>query len=176
FDKPYYIQPDKKAGKAYALLYEALKETGKVGLAKVTLRTKERLAAVQAGDRSLMLYTMHFADEIREIEAKPDIGDVSPKELKMAETLIDSMSGHFEPNKYEDDYGKALMNLISEKMNGLPHKKAQAKVEATEVMDLMEYLKASIEKNAGKNGSRRTKAPVIEKAEKPKRRARTAAA
>jgi DNA end-binding protein Ku len=179
YDKPYYIQPDKKAGKAFALLYQALKDTGKVGLAKVTLRTKEHLAAVQAGDKTLMLYTMHFADEIRELEstAIPD-GEVNPRELKMAETLIDSMSGRFEPEKYENDYGKALRNLINEKKNGLPHKKEQARAEATEVMDLMQYLKASIEKSARKNGSRGVKKTEEKKhtPEKTKRRAKTAAA
>lgn len=186
FDRPYYIQPDKKAGRAYALLYAALKETGKVGLAKVTLRTRERLAAVQAGDNSLMLYTMHFADEIRTLEGTvASTEDVTPRELKMAETLIDSMTSSFQPQKYEDDYEKALVALIEEKKEGAPHAKEQHP-RPTEVMDLMEYLKASIEQKAGKNGAgkngagksgaRKAKpAPAEEKAPSTKRRAKTAA-
>ena len=175
FDRPYYIQPDKKAAKAYALLYQALKETGKVGIAKVTLRTKERLAGVQAGEQSLMLYTMHFANEIREIEGAGASGaEVNPRELKMAQMLIESMSGPFEPQKYEDDYEKALMALIEEKKRGLPHKKEQ-EPQATEVMDLMEYLKASIEQSAGRNGARKPSATETNKPETTRRRAKTAA-
>lgn len=175
FDRPYYIQPDKKAGKAYALLYKALKETGKVGLAKVTFRTKERLAAVQAGEQSMMLYTMHFADEIRELEgAGAPTAEINARELKMAETLIDSMSGPFEPQKYEDDYEKALMALIEEKKKGAKHVKS-AEPHATEVMDLMEYLKASIEQTAGRNGSQKAKSSTPKKQETRKRRAKSAA-
>lgn len=174
FDRPYYIQPDKKAGKAYALLYKALKETGKVGIAKIALRTKERLAAVQAGAGTLMLYTMHFADEIRQLQgAGAPNAEVSPRELKMAETLIDSMSGDFEPQHYEDDYEKALMALIEEKKKGAPRHKEEVP-HATEVMDLMEYLKASIEQSTAKNGSRK-KATSPRKQETTRRRAKTAA-
>jgi DNA end-binding protein Ku len=152
YETPYYVQPDKKSAAAYALLYRALKETGRVGIAKVAFRTKERLAALVAGEEGLVLYTMHFADEIREAEPMPQAPAVGERELKMAEMLIESMSTEFKPEKYKDTYGEALLEVINSKREGHEVEAAERHAEATNVIDLMQILKASIEKSEAKRG------------------------
>jgi DNA end-binding protein Ku len=147
FDKPYYIAPDKKSGKAYALLLQALKVSNKVGIANLVMRTKEHLAAVQAHDDILILYTLHFADEIRSHSELPrGESEVGERELGMAKMLIDNMTGHFEPEKYKDTYTEQMTEMINKKLAGEDIKIEDKQVEATNVIDLMEFLKASIEK------------------------------
>ena len=147
YESPYYIQPDKKSGSAYRLLHKALKESGRVGIAKVAFRTKERLAAVVAADEGLRLYTMHFADELQEAIAMPAAAEVGDREMKMAQMLIESMTTKFEPERYKDTYGEALINVINAKREGQAPAEKPAHQEPTGVVDLMEILKASIEKS-----------------------------
>src|SRR3954471_22444939 len=118
FDKPYYLEPEKRGEKAYALLREALKKTGKVGIAKVVIKTRQHLAAVKPEKNLLVLELMHFSEEIIDtaelkVPANPSLG---AKELDMATDLIEKMSNQWEPGKYVDDYREALLEVIHEKV------------------------------------------------------------
>src|SRR2546427_1094580 len=117
FYKPYYLEPQKGGDKAYTLLRDALKDSNKVGIAKVAIKTRQYLAGVKPEDGTLVLELMHFADEL----ADPEKLHVSKKtedgkrEMNMAKSLIDSMSSKWNPEKYRDDYREALMDVIEEK-------------------------------------------------------------
>jgi len=147
YETPYFITPDKKSGTAYNLLHKALLESGRVGIAKVAFRTKERLAALVASPDGLRLYTMHFADEIRQADALPKAPEVGDREMKMAQMLIESMTTKFDPDQYRDTYGDAMLNVINDKRAGKEPAEKPAHAEPTGVVDLMEILKASIEKS-----------------------------
>src|SRR5438093_3677060 len=118
FDKPYYLEPQKAGLKSYALLRDALKKTGKVGIAKVVIKTRQHLAAVKPRQNVLVLELMHFADElIKPTSLKiPSSIDVGSKELEMATALIDSLTDAWDAEKYTDDYRSALLKLIHEKV------------------------------------------------------------
>jgi DNA end-binding protein Ku len=156
FEKPYFLLPGKKSEAAYGLLREALKESGKVGIARIVIRTRERLAAVRVDGPVIMLDTMHFPDELREIEAPPAATPVGKREMAMAKMLIDSMTTRFEPEKYHDKYHDAMMKMIDEKVAGKEIVSEETHAKPTEIIDLMAYLKNSIDQR--KNGS----APVAE--------------
>ena len=156
FDKPYYLEPQKGGKKAYALLRDTLKETGKVGIAKVVIKTKQHLAAVKPKDNALVLELMHFAHELL------DSGDldlpkdeaVGKKELEMAKSLVQSMTSEWEPEKFQDEYTTQLLKVIDEKVEAggkdLPKTKTKA-AKPTNVVDLVAILKKSIEENTGKS-------------------------
>ena len=148
FDTPYYLAPGKNADHVYALFREALKESGKMGIAKVAFREREHLAAVKAHDNVLMLDTMFFADEIAkpgELDL-PTTAKISEKERKLAEKLIEEMSGKFKPEKYEDTYREALLEMIEAKVKGKhgKTKRVAPKKATTNVVDIMSKLKASL--------------------------------
>lgn len=160
FDRPYYLEPEKKGEKAYVLLREALKKSGQVGIAKVVIKTRQHLAAVKPNGKGLVLELMHFAEEL--LDAKdlkiPDHNAVGGKELNMAEELIDRMTGKWEPQKYKDDYTEALMELIEKKVEAggkeLPET-APAKRPSTKVIDLVSVLQQSLaEAEKGKKKSK----------------------
>jgi DNA end-binding protein Ku len=121
-DRPYYLAPLKAGQKSYALLRAALERCGKAGIGKVVIRTRQHLAAVVAEDDALLLVLLRFADELRpskglDLPSKnlKTLG-ITPKELSMAERLIDGMESKFEPEKYEDDYRRDLKRLIQRKV------------------------------------------------------------
>ncbi|MDQ4133547.1 MAG: Ku protein [Actinomycetota bacterium] len=147
FERPYYLVPDKGGTKAYALLREAMKETNKVGIARMVLRTKQYLAAVRAKDDALVLETMLFADEVvdtDELDLPRDEVEVSPREEKMARQLIDSLTTDFEPEKYHDEYRERVLELIEKKASGQEIVVEEAAEEPTKVVDLMAALEASL--------------------------------
>jgi len=121
FDRPYYLVPQKAGKKAYALLREVLSRTGKAGIGKVVIRTRQHLAAVVAHESALLLLLLRFADELRDAKGLdlPTMNlktlGVTPKELNMAERLIEGMVSKFEPEKYEDEYHRDLQKLIQRK-------------------------------------------------------------
>src|SRR6185503_10010287 len=106
FDKPYYLEPQKGGERAYALMRDALAQSKRVGIAKVVLKSKEHLAAVKAIGNMITLQTMRFAHEIVDASSLnlPSKAEISKKEMDLANTLIDSMSDKFDPNRYKDDY------------------------------------------------------------------------
>lgn len=152
FETPYYLLPQKGGEKAYALLREAIKQTGTVGIGKITMRSNSlHLAGVKAIDDALVLEIMRFADELVNPDelSFPDDKAVRPQELQMATQLIENLSSKFEPAKYEDDYHDNLMKIIKQKMKG---KKIEVEEpeqpETTQVVDLIARLQESLE--AGK--------------------------
>src|ERR1041385_4365275 len=118
FDKPYYLEPQKNGAKAYALLREALNRSGKVGIAKVVIKTRQHLAAIKPEGKALVLEIMHFAEELVEPTAleMPAKVDVGSKELDMASELIEQMTAPWQPEKFQAEYRHALMGLIEKKI------------------------------------------------------------
>lgn len=153
YQKTYYLEPEKTGAKPFALLREVLKDSELVALAKVTLRQKEQLCTLRVFENTIALETMFYADEIRsteDIEA-PDLS-IGDKELKMAKSLVDMLTGDFEPEKYRDNYREALLELIEAKAEGQEIKRPAPA--AGRVTDLMEALRASVEAaRRGKLGS-----------------------
>jgi DNA end-binding protein Ku len=146
FRKAYYLLPGAGAEKPYKLLVEALDETGKVGVAKVVIRNKQHLAALRTYNGALLLETMYYDDEVRKPEELGDVGDVKVRdaEIEMAKTLVENLSDHFEPSKYDDQYRKELLDLIHAKAEGAPLPQREAEMTG-EVADLMAALRASVE-------------------------------
>jgi DNA end-binding protein Ku len=157
FDKPYYLEPQKGGKKAYALLRDTLKETGKVGIAKVVIKTKQHLAAVKPKGNAIVLELMHFAEELLESNELdlPKDEAVGKKELDMAKALVQSMTSKWDPKKFQDDYTHKLREVIEEKVAAggkeLPAPRGKAKA-PTNVVDLVAILKKSIEENAAGGG------------------------
>lgn len=162
FQKPFYMEPTKAGTKAYTLLRDALLETGKVGVAKVVIKTRQYLAAVKPNDKGLMLELMHFADELvdpNELHL-PVRADVSKGEMDMAKTLISRMTEHWKPDKYIDEYRTAVMGMIEKKIASggreIKAPKAKAK-QPSNVIDLVDVLKRSLSE-AGKSNAQKTPA------------------
>ena len=147
FERPYYLVPDKGGTKAYALLREAMRETNKVGIARMVLRTKQYLAAIRPVGDALVLETMLFADEVvpaDELELPGKDVEVTEREEKMARQLIDSLTTDFEPEKYKDEYRERVLELIEQKAAGQEIVVEDTAEEAPKVVDLMAALEASL--------------------------------
>jgi DNA end-binding protein Ku len=155
FYKPYYLEPQKGGDKAYALLRDALKDSGKVGIAKVVIKTRQYLAGVKPEDGVLVLELMHFADELADPEKLrvPKKAEVGKREMNMAKSLIDSMSSKWNPEKYKDDYREALMEVIEEKVEAGGkeiEEKPKKAPKPTKVIDLVSVLQKSLDQTGGK--------------------------
>ena len=155
FYKPYYLEPQKGGDKAYALLRDALKDSGKVGIAKVVIKTRQYLAGVKPEDGALVLELMHFADELADSEKLhvPKKTEVGKRERNMAKSLIDSMSSKWNPEKYKDDYREALMEVIEEKVEtgGKEiEEKPKKAPKPTKVIDLVSVLQKSLDQTGAR--------------------------
>jgi DNA end-binding protein Ku len=151
FETPYYLQPSKGADRSYALLREALRDSGKLGIAKIILRDAQHLAAVEAIGDALVLTMMRFADELADLDdfRFPRVDAIRPAELKMAKQLIDNLSAEWKPKKYTDEYRDNLMKVIQGKLKGRqPKLKARETAQSADVVDLMARLRASLEGKA----------------------------
>jgi DNA end-binding protein Ku len=153
FAKSYYLEPEKNAVKPYVLLRDALDSSGQAGLVKVAIRNREQLATLRVRDGVIVMETMIWPDEVRE----PVFGfldsdvDLRPQERQMAESLVASMSGDFDPSEYTDDYREALQQVIDAKVEGREIVETEDRQpNAGNVVDLMSALKASVE--AAKKG------------------------
>ena len=150
FYKPYFLEPQKGGEKAYALLHKALAGTGKIGIAKVVISNREYLASVKPDGLFLVLDLMHFASEILTPEELKNGSTtaITDKELKMAQSLVESMSVDWEPEKYRDEYRTAVMEIIEQKAQ---HKEIAKKpapaVRTTNVVDLVKVLQESLNRN-----------------------------
>jgi len=148
FDKPYYLEPEKRGRHAYALLREALKESGKVGIAKVVIRSREHLAALKPSGDALVLELMHFADEIVETSTLelPASEKPATNEMKVARMLIDTMTEAFDPNQFKDTYREEMLAMIEARAAGktLPQGETKAPVRDN-VVNLMDVLQKSLE-------------------------------
>jgi DNA end-binding protein Ku len=166
FEKPYYLAPERKGAKSYALLRETLRRSGKVGIAKVVIRTRQHLAAVVPLDDVIVLDLMRFQDELRdtsELDLPSGKQGVTAKELQMAQRLVEAMVDRWDPERYRDDYRVDLEALIDRRAAAGqlaagaaepgPRRPARGKV-----VDLMSLLKRSVEK--GGRGGRRAARPA----------------
>jgi DNA end-binding protein Ku len=173
FYKPYYLEPQKGGDKAYALLRDALKDSKKVGVAKVVIKTRQYLAGVKPEDGVLVLELMHFSDELAD-PAKlhvPKKAEVGKRELNMAKSLIDSMSSKWNPKKYKDDYREALMEVIEEKVEAGGkeiEEKPKKAPKPTKVIDLVSVLQKSLEQTGAK---RKATSQSRQKQKQPARKA-----
>jgi DNA end-binding protein Ku len=164
----YYLEPDEIGRKAFYLLKSVLEETGKVAICKIVLKDREQLAALNPFDKTILLQTLHWPDEIRSLEElnlPEDEIEIKPSERKMAEQLVASMGGDFNPEQEHDQYREALMQVIEAKVAGQKPEPAK-KTEPTKIGDLMAALEASV---AAARESRRTGGSAEEKAAKPAR-------
>ncbi|MGZ4603434.1 MAG: non-homologous end joining protein Ku [Kineosporiaceae bacterium] len=156
YGRTYYLEPEARAAKPYVLLREALETTQRLAVVKVALRQRESLAVLRVRDRVIVLQTLLWPDEVR----RPDFDvldtdvELRPQELTMAQSLIESLAGDFEPDEYEDEYATALSALVDAKLEGAPPAPV-AEVEAgasTEVVDLLTALQRSVERARASRG------------------------
>jgi DNA end-binding protein Ku len=153
FDKSYYMSPHEGGGKAYALLRKALEESQKVGIAKIVIRSKEQLAVIRIYRNTLIMETIHYPDEVRDVGEVPNVPSedkVTEKELDTAILLIDQLTTDFQPEKFTDEYRNALLALIESKRMGKETVVPAAREAATNVTDLMAALQASIDRTKPK--------------------------
>lgn len=150
FNRSYYMSPNDGGIKAYSLLRQALKESNKVGLAKIIIRSKEQMAVIRVVDNTLVMETIHYPDEVRSTADVPNIpanDTIVKKEIDTAVLLIDQLTTTFDPTKYTDDYRTALLELIESKKTGQTTITAKTKEPVSNnVTDLMEALQASIDR------------------------------
>ena len=146
YKSSYYLAPERTGVKAYKILHEALKDKGRVGLAKVSIRDKQQLATVRAKDGVLVMETMYWPDEIREPEFEELDSDVElrKEEVKMAQLLIDGLTAEFDPEAFKDSTREAIEIAAQKKVDGQEIVAPEAP-EPTKVVDLLEALKASVE-------------------------------
>jgi DNA end-binding protein Ku len=168
FHKPYYMEVSKGGEKAYALLREALLDVGKIGIAKVVLKTRQHLAAIKPQDKGLMLELMHFPEELLEpAEFKlPPARSVSRPELAMARELIASMTVPWKPADYEDEYHEKLEKIVAEKVkhpSAGTTTRARSPKPASNVIDLTEVLRQSLRETRGTKRKSSTKTGPADK-------------
>lgn len=167
FDKPYFLAPLKAGQHAYALLREVMSRTGKVGIARVVIRTRQHLAALLGSGPILILNLLRFAHELRDASAldlpAAKSGTASSQELKMAEQLVESLSGKWNPEKYRDEYHQDLLQMIDKKIKS-GQTKALEPVETGrqpkhrgKVIDIMHLLRQSVEQGQKKNEASRSR-------------------
>lgn len=148
YDKTYYLEPADGGGKAYALLRETLRQTDRIAIATVVLRTKGSLCTLRVGGNALVMETMFYPDEIRStaalsgLEERAQLGE---REMTMAVQLVDSLTEPFSPDRYDDEYRRALTALINEKIRGEEIAVAPAAEPSEKVADLMAALQASLQ-------------------------------
>ncbi len=148
FDTPYIVAPD-KTPKPYVLLARAMEEAGKVAIGRFVMRNKQYVAALRAQDGKLLMSTMVFADEVVKIGTIDELDgldeiEVSSKEVKMAEALVESLSAAFDPEKYRDEYREQVLDLIERKAGGELFEAPAATAAPPKVVDLMAALEASV--------------------------------
>jgi DNA end-binding protein Ku len=149
FDTPYYVAPGSNP-KPYVLLARAMEQSGKVGIGRFVMRNKQYTAAIRADQGRLVMSTLVYADEVVDPASIDDLAgiedvDVSPKEVKMAESLVDSLTAAFEPEKYHDEYREQVTGLIEAKAAGQEFEVPEVADEKPNVVDLMAALEASVQ-------------------------------
>src|SRR5258705_2624941 len=168
FETPYYLVPGKRGEKAYVLLRETLKKAGKAGIATVVIRTRQYLAALISQDEVLLLNTLRYADELRDVKdldlpASLKKQKITPKELDLALRLVEDLAGKWEPEKYKDSFREDLLARVREKVKKgqteelTAPEKAPRTGKTAEVIDLMALLKKSVEKKAEERPRRRAR-------------------
>ncbi|HKW75095.1 MAG TPA: Ku protein [Terriglobales bacterium] len=180
FDASYYLAPDEAGEKPYALLFEALRESGCVGVAKIAMHNREHIVILRPGARGITLHTMYYVDEIRQVEEfRTDTSNVKEKELDLARKLIESLLAPFEPDKYKDEYRENLKAMIQAKVEGRQVVETAAPAHKAPVIDILEALKLSLAEGKKPPRSVREPAagtPVAASADSGKKRSRRSSA
>ena len=150
FDQSYYMVPNKGGAKSYQLLLQAMSETGKVAIARVVLRSRERLVAIRPRDEALLMTTMNFGDEVQPTSELRELGDVGlhvgERELDVARRLVQSLAEPFDISRYRDTYREAVLELVDRKASGEEvDVQPKTKRQPTASTDLMGALQASLE-------------------------------
>ncbi|WP_313644205.1 Ku protein [Pseudomonas sp.] len=163
FDTPYYLSPDKRGGKVYALLRETLEGTGKVALATVVLHTRQHLALIRPLDEALVMITLRWPEEVRgldTLELDKSVTDtkLDKRELQMAKRLVEDMSGPWEPDEYHDAFRQTIMDLVEEKASKgkiavVEKGEGGAAEKSADIIDLTELLKRSLGGKAPKKSA-----------------------
>ena len=145
YEMPYYAEPEKNGSKAYALLRDALRKSGKAGLGSFVLRTKESLCLIKAEGKVIVVNRIRFAEEIRDVgELTLPAASTKPAEMKMAIQLIDQLTDDFDLSKYKDTYTANLLKVIKAKSKGTMKAVPQMKIVHSRATDLVAQLKASL--------------------------------
>ncbi|MDQ6895046.1 MAG: Ku protein [Actinomycetota bacterium] len=160
-DKPYYLEPEKGAAKAYALLRDSLEAAERMAVVTVAIRNRKNMAVLRVRDGIIVLQTMLWPDEIRSADFANlgDVGSATERELSMATMLIDSLSGDYDASEFEDDYAQAVETMVQTKLDGGEVKEQPAAKDGSgEVVDLLEALQRSVDRAKASRGE-----PVSEK-------------
>jgi DNA end-binding protein Ku len=179
FEKTYYLGPDKGGEKAYRLLADTMKQSGRVALAKYVMRGKENLVLIRAANNGLMLHSMFFADEIRDFSEvdKGEGAKLKPGEMELAQRLVNELAtDKFKPEQYTDEYRTRVLEAVEAKVEGKQVTSLAPQAQRAQVIDLMDALKQSLGKRgaaAGKSSDGETSAELEKK---PAARARAKAA
>jgi len=145
FESSYYMAPDEAGEKPYALLFDALKRTGRVGVAKIAMHNREHIVILRPGPRGILLHTMYYSHEIRKVEEfRTDVSLVKDNEIKLATGLIEALAAEFDPEKYRDGYRDNLLAMIEAKKSGQQVVETPAP-QAAKVVDILDALKKSLE-------------------------------
>ena len=164
FESSYYMAPDDAGEKPYALLFEALRRTGFVGVAKIAMHNREHIVILRPGAKGILLHTMYYRDEIRQVEEfRTNTELVKGKELDLATTLVESLAAPFEPEKYQDEFRANLMAMIQARVEGRETVEAPQPQQLAPVIDILEALKMSLDRE--KKPVRSTATPVAEAAQ-----------
>ncbi len=156
YEKPYYLEPIKGAAKAYALLRDALARSGKVGIGRFVLRNREALGVIKPEGQVIVLNQMRYISELRDPGelTLPGMGEVAEKELELAENLIATLTGEWQPDQYQDTYSEDLRRIIQAKIEGRePEPEAEAPI-PIEVTDLFAKLSQSLEQAKQQKGEK----------------------
>jgi DNA end-binding protein Ku len=178
FETPYYLVPTKGGERAYALLREAIRESGRIGIAKFILRETQHLAAVEVIQNAIVLTVMRFADELVDVKQfdLPSESGIRKPELDMAKALVNSLAAAWDPEKYTDEYRENLMKVIQAKVKGKKiHLEPSEEPRQAEVVDLMERLRRSLEQGGAKGARKGAKPRVATAKRTTKKRTRSAA-
>jgi len=167
----YYMAPDEAGEKPYALLFDALKKSGYMGIAKVTMHNREHVVILRPGANGVLMHTMYFSHEIRKVdEFRTDLSLVKEKELALAQSLVEALAAEFEPDKYKDSYRENLLQMIESKKEG-KEIVATPEPHQEKVVDILEALKASLAV-AKKPAASAASVKSIDEAKPAKRKAR----
>ena len=180
-DRPYYLEPEKGAAKAYALLRDALDASDRMALVAVAIRNRKNMAVLRVRDGIIVLQTMIWPDEIRSSDFANlgDVGSATERELSMATMLVDSLSGDWDPEEFQDDYAEAVQVMVETKLTGGEVKHAPEPKDTGEVVDLLEALQRSVDRakaSRGEPAAEKKSAPAAAKKSASGSTAKTAAA
>ncbi|HEU5036936.1 MAG TPA: Ku protein [Nocardioides sp.] len=146
FEKSYYLEPEKSGAKPYALLRQALLDADRMAVVTVALRQRTTVAVLRVRDDVIVLQTMMWPDEVRTPDFNVETGDVKPQEVKMANMLVETLAGDFDPTEFEDDYAEAVEALVKAKVEGGEVKRTPTSTKSSgEVVDLLAALQRSVD-------------------------------